>query len=100
MKKKNVVGDMGDAAVDALYARAERQLDDATRRLIPEEGRRVKASLPWVQELLTTAAQLAAIQPQVNSKALDELEREIMLLLAYNVEGDARKLVAQKRVAR
>lgn len=97
MKKKHVVGDMGDSALDALYAKAEKQLESATERLIPLEGRKVSASLPWVNELITTAAQLAEVQSQTGSPAISELEKEIMLLLAYNVEGDARHLVDQRR---
>lgn len=98
MEKKHTVGDMGDSALDALYSRAERQLEQATGILM--DGRKAPARLPWVQELLKTAAQLADVQPRVNSPALNELEKEIMLLLAYNVEGDARQLVAEKRRSR
>lgn len=97
MKKKHVVGDMGSSSLEALYSRAERQLDEATNLLVSDLRGKRKATEPWVKELVTTAAQLASVQPSVQSPALSELEKEIMLLLAYHVEGDARVLV-QKRM--
>jgi len=100
MKKQTVVGDVGETALTALYEKAERQLQDATNRLIPLEGRKVMRSEPWVQAIVLTAAQLADVLRRSESAPLRELERELMLLLAYNVEGDARQLVNQKRVSR
>ena len=72
-------------------------MDAATERLIPLQGQKVSPKEPWVQNLIGTAAQIGDALEQMPSAALAGLEQEVMLLLAYNVEGDVRRMVDSAR---